>query len=627
MTRALLAIVLMIGSVSPPTHTSAQTLPRRVQPLVNTGHEWATGVATPASRRFVVYSEEHAIRIFNLQTKKSITVPVTVATAMGGSLSISSSGSRLIFPVEDDATHSTYIWAMDLDPATGAPRSEPHRVSVVPAIMATVSSDGSSIALVAIDNNVHNWAAGNRLMVMPSEGGNERVLDSANSIRTPRFTPDGRTIYYARKRALARIPTNGGAHDSIAAAARVIGVSPDGKYVAFVPEGLAIQRIARVIDTNGKIVSSFSFDNNNERMDAWLPGKTPGLIGFRSIQPSPLEVVSLSDGGKSAFQMTETYASAPQFSPAHDRLGIVAKINDVDQLVIYDMKSKQRRTISSPVQPERESWQWSPDGKKIAFLAVNPENQHYEIYVADVGTGRSTRLADTGTLVPTAATLYRWRDNGAAIDFITGTSVDGKSSAQVQRVTLAGAQSVVRSLPSAPQGNGTDGGYRLVSDNLVIIGTDKSLIAVPLPAGEPRTLAAHPAFWMTTIPRSLLSPDGRWIAFGSVGIKDGVKKPQWAIASVDGTEFRLLGAPMGCDAFPFEWLRDSRALIALGAPSCENFHWETNIVPIDGGPSRSVSVPINSGYTLTPDSQSLLVAAQGQAAGSIVTYDVSLDRR
>src|SRR6185436_204896 len=125
-------------------------------------------------------------------------------------------------------------------------------------------------------------------------------------------------------------------------------------------------------------------------------------------------------------------------------------------------------------------------GKKIAFLAVNPENQHYEIYVADVGTGRSTRLADTGTLVPTAATLYRWRDNGAAIDFITGTSVDGKSSAQVQRVTLAGAQSVVRSLPSAPQGNGTDGGYRLVSDNLVIVGTREALIGVPIPAGEAR---------------------------------------------------------------------------------------------------------------------------------------------
>jgi Tol biopolymer transport system component len=306
---------------------------------------------------------------------------------------------------------------------------------------------------------------------------------------------------------------------------------------------------------------------------------------------------------------------------------MVAKINDVDQLVIYDLKSKQRRVISSPVQPERETWQWSPDGKHVAFLAVNPANQHYEIYVADVATGRSSRVADTGGFYVAAATLYRWRDNGSAIDFITGTSPDGKSAAQVRRVTLSGTESVVRSLPSAPQGNGTDGGYRLISDSLVIVGTDKSLIGVPLPAGEPRTLAAHSAFWDTTLPRSLLSPDGRWIAFGSVGIKDGVKKPQWAIASVDGTEFRLLGAPMGCDAVPSEWIRDSRALLAFGAPSCENFHWETDIVPIDGGPSHNVNVPENTGYTLTPDSRSLLVAAEEQASGSIVTYDVAIERR
>ena len=131
--RFLLAASMLVV-IALPSHSQSATPETRpvVRKILDTGPDWVSGVAEPASARFIVYADEQAIRIQNRQTGKTVSVPVKVSYVLGGSLSISRSGRRLIFPVDDDAKRTTYLWTMDLDTLTGAPVTEPHRISVVP---------------------------------------------------------------------------------------------------------------------------------------------------------------------------------------------------------------------------------------------------------------------------------------------------------------------------------------------------------------------------------------------------------------------------------------------------------------------------------------------------------------
>jgi len=203
----------------------------------------------------------------------------------------------------------------------------------------------------------------------------------------------------------------------------------------------------------------------------------------------------------------------------------------------------------------------------------------------------------------------------------------------LRRVTLAGTQSLVRSLPTAFQGENTDPGYRLVNDTLVIIGKSISghnlhptyeVVAVPVPAGDPHVLTNHGAYWQVGSTRDVASPDGKWIALGSIGVRDGKTVPQWAVTSTDGATFRLLGSTMGCDAWPEHWLPDSRAFVAVGVDSCDDWRGDDRyIVPVDGSPAKRINVPPNQGYAVTPDGRSLLVAVNDAKIGSLIAFDVS----
>ena len=153
--------------------------------------------------------------------------------------------------------------------------------------------------------------------------------------------------------------------------------------------------------------------------------------------------------------------------------------------------------------------------------------------------------------------------------------------------------------------------------------TTEALLGIAIPSGEPRTLATHPASWLMSMSYDIGSPDGKWVALGSVGVQDGRDRPQWAVASVDGKTYRLLGEPMGCDDWPVQWLPDSRSFIAIGAPSCSDWHEELYQVPIDGSMARRIQLPAGEGLTLTPDGKNVLVAADDPSQGSIVAYDLA----
>ena len=617
----------------------AQSGGSSVRKVVDVDIGFTYGLAEPSSGRFIAYANPQGIHVLDPRTgKTTATIDRTTAAIptayFGGGLSISASGRRLVF-VATGESNTRYAWSVDLDSMTGKPVSAPHRVSIMPADVVRISDDGRWLTLVTSAASRTGAPAMRRLLVMPSDGGDERMLDSAARIQTPYWTPDGKAIYYIRGRgrgpALMRVAAAGGKPDSLAPGVAVIGVSADGKRIAYYPPTNGDRSPLRIADLQGRSIGMVP-TGVTDLFLTWSRSDPATLLGKRAEWRSSFKMVSLDDGKVSPYPLADHHASDPRFSPNGRQLAARTMVDDRMQIVVFEVASKRRRVLATTAEPDGASLQWSPDGSRIAFLALDSTLMRHDLYLVDVATSRATRLADLGPAKLSNATLFRWRSDGRSIDYITGTTPRG-TAASLERVTLTGAHSVVRKLPAASQGQGgTTGGYRLLDDSLVAIARDYTetpgdssyLVIVDTRTGTTRAFINRFAYWqLFASPQGELSPDGKWLAFGSGGLKDNRPVPQWAITSLDGKTVRLLGEPMGCDAWPVAWLPDSRGLIAVGAQSCDAFTPEVYVVPIDGSPARRLSVPENGGTTVTPDGRSLIVAADDGGPWSIVALDIT----
>jgi Tol biopolymer transport system component len=631
---ALSALIL----VSPSSRLAAQasSSPIRKVAELDTTDVW--GIAEPASGRFVVFGSTRGIKVLDRRTR-AVAPIIDSAVAVtpswfGGSVSLSASGQRLIFFGADETRRKPFVWSVDLDTMTGKPVSAPHRVSLVPASEASISDDGQWIALVAGTDAQPGTPPIRKLLIIPSAGGDERMLDSAPRIERPRWTPDGKSIYYIRGRgngpALARISASGGQPDSLAPAAGLIGVSPDGRRVAYYPQGIGDPVAVIVADMQGRRIGrSKMLDNDLYRI--WSRSQPGTLLGSRDFEPKTLETVSLDNGKISPFPVNDPFVVAPQFSPNGRLVAAPSTVDDRWQIVVIDAAAKRRRVLRTDVEPEQGSIQWSPDGSHIAFLALDTSLTLHDLYTVDVATGHAARLAGVGPARWSNRGLFRWRSDARSIDYVTGTVMHAGGAPTLERVTLSGEQTVVRKLPVVPQGVGTDGGYRLLNDSLIAIGrnyskvpTDSQYLAIiNTRTGATRAFVNQFAFWNMRSNANALSPDGKWVAFGSGGEKDGKMHPQWTITSDDGKTVRPLGEPMPCNAWPEQWLPDSRAFLAGGIACGGRYHIEHYLVPIDGSPVRHLTVPDDYGITLTPDGRGLLVSALGLRSMSLIALDVN----
>ena len=632
------AVALALPFILAGSRLVAQTSASPVRRVAAVDSAETYGFAEPSSGRFVIYASADGIRVLNPRTGKLTTTiePTTAAlrqSYFGESVSISASGRRLVFLAAGEAKASRHVWSVDLDTVSGNPVSPPHRVSIMPAEALSISDDGRWIALVTSEAPPPGTPRIRKLLVMPSDGGNERMLDSAGRIQTPHWTPDGKAIYYIRGRgkgpALMRVAASGGKPDSLAPAMAVVGVSADGRRVAYYPPTGGERYPLRIADPHGREIGSIVVASTDFFM-AWSRRDPTLLFGRREETATSFKLMSLDDGKLSPYPLPDRLASRPRFSPNGRQIATVSIVDDRGQLVVFDAAGKQRRVLRTVAEPDNGLMAWSPDGSRIAFLALDSSLTRHDLYVVDVATSRSMRLADFGQAARSNAVLFRWRADGQSIDYITAAPPH-RGSTSLERVTLDGTHSVIRSLPTVPHGPSTDGGYRLLNDSLIAIARDfpkeardsSYLELLNLRTGATALSIAKGAYWQMGTNFNILSPDGNWIAIGSAGMKDNQLRPQWGIVSIDGKTTRLLGETMPCDAWPYQWLPGSRSLIAFGVQSCDQYQPELYVVPIDGGPARHLPTPANLGLTLMPDGRNILIAAVEANSTSIVAVDVA----
>jgi dipeptidyl aminopeptidase/acylaminoacyl peptidase len=302
------------------------------------------------------------------------------------------------------------------------------------------SPDGSTIAFVVTSVDDKQNRRRSALWSVPANGSREpSVLTTApQSSNSPRWSPDGKAIAFLSARPAAGdaatetpriqvwlLPLGGGEPR------RITNLLNGASSFQWAPDGTRLVVVSR----SGPSDTAKSPSDVRHYKHANYKFNDSGWFDDRRAH---LWVVEVASGRATQLTSGDDWNdSDPQWSPDGRKIAFVSdrsgrafdESQDTDVWVV-DANGGPLTKISDHTSGDN-SPRWSPDGQTIAFLSSVPETAHPKIWLAPGAGGAPSRLAADGLdLIPAA---LRWAEGGRALYFETGV----KGTSQLYRVDLA----------------------------------------------------------------------------------------------------------------------------------------------------------------------------------------------
>jgi len=302
------------------------------------------------------------------------------------------------------------------------------------------SPDGSTIAFVVTTIDRQQNRRRSAIWSVPADGsrGPVALTTAPQSSNSPRWSPDGKTIAFLSTRPAAGdavadtprnqvwlLPLGGGEPRRLTTLLNGVNSfqwSPDGARLVVVSRTGPSDTAKSPSDVRHYKHANYKFNDT----------------GWFDDTRAHLWVVEVSSGRATPLTSGDDWNdSDPQWSPDGRRIAFVSdrsgkafdESNDTDVWVI-DANGGTPSKISDHATGDNAP-RWSPDGQTIAFVSSVPEKAHPKIWLAPSAGGGAARLAAEGLdLIPGA---LRWAEGGRALYFETGV----KGTSHLYRVDLA----------------------------------------------------------------------------------------------------------------------------------------------------------------------------------------------
>jgi Tol biopolymer transport system component len=165
------------------------------------------------------------------------------------------------------------------------------------------------------------------------------------------------------------------------------------------------------MDLDGNTVSNITqTPDSNEIPIAWSPDA--GHVIFASDRGGASEIFIVEPSSAGLLNLSERDA-AQSFDDWSAETGqlILTSVSDLGpSLLITDLDGGTQQTLTDGSYPAGGG-NWSPDGQKVAFMAIGPESSTLDIFVVDVSGGEPVNLTQS----PSNESFPRWSPDGSKI--------------------------------------------------------------------------------------------------------------------------------------------------------------------------------------------------------------------